>query len=107
MLTCLVILSHPSILLYPEQPPRGERIQQVATHHPLHEFPLPKSVPITEHPARMRALSESAGADKSKDLNPSITPVFPADPKNASVTPVESALPKLLDLKRDSALDAR
>jgi hypothetical protein len=71
----------------------------VSTHHSSYEFPLPKSVAITEHPARMRVLSESAGADESKDLNPSITPVFPADPKRAPVTPVESALPKLLDLK--------
>jgi len=136
MLTCLVILSHPSILtdrapsgrppepnstyfpafLYPacpEQPPRAQRFQQVAApatpdrlSGSREELSSSGHKPTSQR--NLCALCVSALDFSSFDLffiSPLVTrysplsSVFPADPKNAPVNPVESALPKLLDLK--------
>jgi len=65
----------------------------IAIRQPLTTFfaTHPRNPPITEHPTRMRVLSQHR---ESKDLNPPINPAFATDPKNPSITPLLATLPK-------------
>jgi hypothetical protein len=68
------------------------------------EWVVRKSAPITEHPIRMRVLSESAVADESihdsdsvgKDLSQTPTPLQSAAPQDGSITPLEFGLIEVL-----------
>jgi len=71
----------------------------VATH--------PKNPPITEHPTRMRVLSERTELRLlhpgwfcgTKDLSQGLNPLFTTLVENCLVTPFLATLPKFLDLK--------
>jgi hypothetical protein len=87
VLTSLVILSHQSILLYPERFPRGAA--------------KPFFSPLV-FPELLRERPFHGSFSRHSPLGTRHFPLslfLPAHPENQSVTPVESALPKSLDLK--------